>query len=116
MSRVEPSDSFYSKYVPSLPYCAPALVYLLLSIIMIISMFWNISSGTLVVKIIFVFAWTWFLNYLCESGFSMIAWFLVLLPFLMFLLMLFFAFEIMTMMTVTSGTQDYIPPPLPERE
>lgn len=95
MSRIEPSDSLYSRYMPSVPYCAPALIYLLLSILSILSVFWRISNGTLFLKIIFVALWTWFLNYLCESGLSVIAWFLILLPFIFFLLVAFLAFEVM---------------------
>jgi len=36
-----------------------------------------------IVKIIYILFWTWILNLMCKDGHSGIAWFLVLLPFIM---------------------------------
>ena len=31
---------------------------------------------------IFIFIWTWILNYLCKSGYTGISWFLVIFPYI----------------------------------
>ena len=36
-----------------------------------------------IVKIIYILFWTWVLNLMCKDGHSGIAWFLVLLPFIL---------------------------------
>ena len=79
--------------LPSKFYCTPALVYLVLSALTILSVVGTASAFTIVIKIIFVLAWGWFLNYLCESGYSAISWFLVFFPLIFTLLMIFIAFE-----------------------
>jgi hypothetical protein len=81
--------------LPSKFYCAPALVYLVLSAIAIISAITTASVFTIVLKIIFVLIWAWFLNYLCDSGYSAISWFLVFLPLIFFVLMIFISFEVL---------------------
>ena len=80
--------------LPSKFYCTPAIVYLVLSTIAIIAAFGTVSMFTIVIKIIFVLLWAWFLNYLCESGYSAISWFLVLLPLLFTLLIIVIATEV----------------------
>lgn len=32
-------------------------------------------------QVLYVFAWSWFLNFLCKKGYTNISWFLVLLPY-----------------------------------
>jgi hypothetical protein len=67
--------------------CAPALVYLIFSILAILYMVYDhYSAGSVLVKVIFIAIWTWFLNILCEKGFEPLSWFLVLLPFILFIL------------------------------
>lgn len=86
--------------------CAPAQLYLLLSIIVILSMFKqnykqpyqycvgifkaNTECNNLVyffLKFIYIIIWTYILQLLCRNGYSTISWILVLLPFLgMFIL------------------------------
>lgn len=86
--------------------CTPALVYLLISMVVIISMFLqnfgNINTYCLgeyecdvsntwlifLIKLTYIIFWTWILNLMCQSGASSVAWFLVLLPFIMFFLLL----------------------------
>lgn len=80
--------------LPSKFYCTPALVYLVLSAIAIIAAFGTVSMFSIVIKIIFVLLWAWFLNYLCESGYSAISWFLVFFPLLFTLLMIIIAAEV----------------------
>jgi hypothetical protein len=81
--------------------CAPALLYLGLSIIGIIcSIFQNFGNKNIyklasysikvpnnififIVKIIYVLFWTWILNLMCKDGHSGIAWFLILIPFIL---------------------------------
>lgn len=64
--------------------CTPALIYLILGILGIVIYFFTMQNTLLSVafQIGFVLAWTWFLNYLCRSGLSMLSWVLVLLPLL----------------------------------
>jgi uncharacterized membrane protein YpjA len=76
--------------------CVPAMLYLILSIIVLISMaFQSCETLTLLFKVLFIGIWTWFLNFLCTEGYSTISWILVLLPFIMFILMILFAYEVM---------------------
>jgi len=91
MSTLNESQSFFTS--PK-TFCVPAMIYLLLSIISTLLMAWNVSFFTITIKIIFVLLWATFLNYLCSNGYSSIAWFLVLLPFVFFILMMFIALEV----------------------
>ena len=76
--------------------CVPAMLYLVLSVIALISMAFNNCMGMcLLFKVIFISIWTWFLNFLCKQGYTTISWILVLLPFIMFILMILFAYEVM---------------------
>jgi len=43
----------------------------------------------LIVNIIYLLFWTWILNLMCKDGHREIAWFLVLLPFVLFFMLLF---------------------------
>jgi hypothetical protein len=81
--------------------CTPAYVYLVISIIGILfSIFQNFGSKhsyklgmfvarvpstilVFVVKIIYILFWTWILNLICKDGHTGIAWFLVLIPFIL---------------------------------
>ena len=75
--------------------CVPAMLYLVLSVIALISMAFNNCMGMcLLFKVLFVAVWTWFLNFLCTKGYTTISWILVLLPFIMFILMILLAYEV----------------------
>jgi len=81
--------------------CTPAFIYFVLSMIgiifSIIQNFGNkhtykmgmfvarVPSTILVfaVKIIYILFWTWILNLICKDGHTEIAWFLVLIPFIL---------------------------------
>ena len=81
--------------------CTPALVYFIVSLIGIfISIIQNLGNtktyrlgafscnvaSTLLVfllKIIYIFFWTWILNLICKDGYTNISWFLVLFPFIL---------------------------------
>jgi hypothetical protein len=80
--------------------CTPAYVYLVVSaiamVVMIYQNYGNLTtycigsytctvSSTImifVIKALYVLFWTWILNLVCRAGAPGIAWFLVLLPFI----------------------------------
>ena len=86
--------------------CKPAYVYLVISVIAtVILMIQNggnqnrycvgsfeceVPSTALVflVKFLYIGFWTFVLNAICRSGHKKIAWFLVLLPFIMFFILI----------------------------
>ena len=86
--------------------CTPAFLYFVLSILgVLVSVVQNLGNSrrynlgmlstsvpstflVFVVKIIYILFWTWVLNLMCKDGHKEIAWFLVLIPFiLLFLIM-----------------------------
>ena len=87
--------------------CTPAFLYFILSIFgILVSVFQNLGNkhmytlgnfstpvpNTLlifIVKIIYILFWTWILNLMCKDGHREIAWFLVLLPFVLFFILFF---------------------------
>ena len=86
--------------------CTPAMLYLVLAAIsVVIGVFQKFQLLSLLAKVVFVAAWTWFLNFLCSKGYTSISWFLVLLPFLLML----GAFA-MTMEIVKSAGNAVMPP------
>lgn len=87
--------------------CTPAMLYFVLSMVgLILVIFQNLGNRNVytlgsysaqvpdttlvfIVKLIYILFWTWILNLMCKDGHSEIAWFLVLIPFiLMFLIMM----------------------------
>ena len=63
--------------------CNPAQLYLVLSILSIISVFVaSINFTNLVVTSVITVAWTYVLNRICQGGYSTISWILVLVPIL----------------------------------
>jgi uncharacterized membrane protein len=61
--------------------CAPAMVYLILSIIgLIVAATIQFSVMSLLLKVVFIGLWTFLLNYLCSSGYTVVSWILVVLP------------------------------------
>jgi H+/Cl- antiporter ClcA len=81
--------------------CTPAYVYFILSVIGIIaSAIQNMGNKSVyrmgmfsarvpstilvfLVKIVYILFWTWILNLICKDGHKGIAWFLVLIPFIL---------------------------------
>ena len=81
--------------------CTPSYIYFLISVLAIaMSAVQNIGNnkkynlGTFscrvpscfavfIFKVLYILFWTWILNLMCKDGHSNIAWFLVLLPFIM---------------------------------
>jgi len=86
--------------------CTPAYVYFIISVLaIVISAIQNMGNnkrytlGTFscnvpsclavfIVKIIYILFWTWILNLICKDGHKGIAWFLVLLPFILLFVIL----------------------------
>ncbi len=72
--------------------CAPAIVYLVLVVVGIISQIMSGMAtffGTLG-TIIVAGLWTWLLNFICKSGYVTISWVLVFLPIIMGILAFIF--------------------------
>ena len=81
--------------------CTPAYVYFILSVLMIVvAAFQNMGNNgrytlgmfscmvpscilVFALKIVYILFWTWVLNLMCKDGHSEIAWFLLLLPFVL---------------------------------
>ena len=81
--------------------CTPSYVYFIISVLVIaISAVQNMGNkhkyslgnfscrvpsclAVFVMKVVYILFWTWILNLMCKDGHSGIAWFLVLLPFVL---------------------------------
>lgn len=50
-------------------------------------------------QIVYIFLWTWFLDYLCRKGYTNISWILLLLPYIM--LFIFITFFLMNSTIIT---------------
>jgi hypothetical protein len=81
--------------------CTPSLVYFVISVIgLAMAIIQNLGNNNryslgsfscevpsclavFIIKIVYVLFWTWILNLICRDGHVEIAWFLVLLPFIL---------------------------------
>lgn len=81
--------------------CTPSYVYLVISLIALaVMVYQNIGNidqycvGTMsctvsntalifIIKVVYILFWTWVLNLICNAGAPGIAWFLLLLPFIL---------------------------------
>jgi hypothetical protein len=81
--------------------CTPSYVYFIISALaIVISAIQNMGNkkiyalgmfhcrvpsciSVFIIKVIYILFWTWILNLMCKDGHTEIAWFLVLLPFIM---------------------------------
>jgi hypothetical protein len=88
--------------------CTPALVFFIISVIsLFIMIFENIeninsycignvscnvpnTSMIFILEIVFLVFWTWLLNFICSSGYPSVAWFILLLPYILILLVVLF--------------------------
>ena len=73
--------------------CSPALLYLILSVIILLVVITKLSAISIGLKAIFIIVWTWFLDFLCRKGHESISWFLVLLPIIMMLMIYYVALD-----------------------
>ncbi len=82
--------------------CTPAYIYFMVSIISLIAIYIQNIGNTktfslgylkskvpnttiiMLAKLLYIFFWSWILNLICKDGHTNIAWFLVLLPFILF--------------------------------
>ena len=75
-------------------FCTPAIVYLVIAVLGFLTTITKSSVMSMISSAIFIFLWTWFLNFLCSKGYTGISWFLVVFPFILMLLILAFVFEV----------------------
>ena len=65
--------------------CTPAFIYFLISFIyLIVNSFSNLNIVNIIVNIFFIVLWSWFLDFLCSNGYSIISWLIIVLPFFIF--------------------------------
>lgn len=86
--------------------CTPAYLYLVISVIAIVSMmFQNVGNTNkycvgmyecqvqstafvFIMQLLYVAFWTFVLNALCQAGYKQISWFLLLLPLILFFVLI----------------------------
>lgn len=86
--------------------CTPSLVYFAISMLgLFIAIMQNlgntkkytlgsfscaVSSTALIflIKVSYIFFWTWILNLICKDGYTNVSWFLVLFPFILLFVLL----------------------------
>ena len=69
--------------------CTPALLYFGLAILSILLLIINKTSALIVFgNIVGVLLWTWFLNFFCNKGFTIVSWVLVISPYVIILIAL----------------------------
>jgi hypothetical protein len=87
--------------IPS--FCMPAKVYLVLSLLGMIYTLFSGSISIVILHLLFIALWAWFLNWLCDKGYSSISWLLVLFPYFMFMLIFLLMF-FLTLMSLPYAT------------
>jgi H+/Cl- antiporter ClcA len=70
------------------------MIYFVFSVISVLFMIGQASILSMFGNLIFVLLWTWFLNFLCNKNLTGVAWFLVLLPFVLMFLIIVFAADV----------------------
>jgi len=105
--------------------CTPAYLYLVISMFaIVVVIFQNMGNSStycmgnyschvsnlfliFIIKIAYVFFWTWILNLICQAGAPYLSWALLLLPFiLMFILIVLFmmsANSVPSVYTINTG-------------
>jgi hypothetical protein len=83
--------------------CAPALVYVILVVVGIIAQIMgNMATFSNTISTIIVAGlWTWLLNFVCKSGYTVVSWILVFLPILLYILIIVFLIKFMDNMSKT---------------
>jgi hypothetical protein len=77
-----------------LSICAPAMVYLILSLIgLIAGATVSFSISSMILNLVFIALWVFLLNFLCSSGYTVISWILVVLPLIVMIVLIFTAFS-----------------------
>lgn len=67
-------------------YCTPAKIYLFIAIIYAICQIFYLPVTFVIINLIFAVIWTCILGWLCNKGYSSVAWFLVLFPYVVILI------------------------------
>jgi hypothetical protein len=85
--------------------CTPAMVYVVIGIIGIITMLGKVSILASVGNLLFMLLWTWFLNFLCSKNLTGVSWFLVLIPYVFMIIVVIFAVDIFAHIASKEGGQ-----------
>jgi len=72
--------------------CAPAILYLILSVIALVLNF-QYSIKSFLLHVVFICIWTFILNWICKKGYKPVSWGLVILPYLFAALVILIAAE-----------------------
>jgi hypothetical protein len=63
--------------------CTPAKLYFAIALIAcVLALLGGVSVIAVFIKLLFAFAWTCILSWLCQKGYKNISWILVLLPYI----------------------------------
>ena len=69
--------------------CTPAKVYFAIAVFAgVVALLNRVSIFGVFLELVFAFVWTFVLGWLCDKGYKLLSWFLVLLPYII----MFFAF------------------------
>lgn len=69
--------------------CTPAKIYFVLAVLAcVLALFNRVAVSAVFVKLFFAFIWTYILAWLCKKGLANLAWFLVLLPYVLIALVM----------------------------
>ncbi len=85
-------------------FCLPSKIYLALAVFSIVFSL-IISTETVFaafIHLIFALFWTWILNLICKSGFSIVSWVLVLFPIAVYIILITYVLYL-TRKTIQSG-------------
>jgi hypothetical protein len=75
--------------------CTPAKIYFAIAVIAsIFALFNGVKLMMVFMKLLFAFVWTFLLGWLCKKGFTMLSWFLVLLPYIIIALAMFGLYQV----------------------
>ena len=67
--------------------CTPAKIYFAIAVLSsLLALIYNTPILAVFIKLIFSFIWAFILNWLCNNGFTVVSWVLVLLPYVLILL------------------------------
>ena len=92
--------------------CLPSILYLVISLITIIAFAMvNFSVLTILFKIFWALIWSWFLNWICSTGYPGVAWGIFLFPYILVIFMLLLVIELYGN---ADKNKKYMPSPTPK--
>lgn len=69
--------------------CAPAQLYFVLAVIStLVAFYYGTRLRSVFLSIVFMLFWVWLLNKLCQWGLHILAWIIVLFPFIVILIIM----------------------------